>query len=96
MTTLEMFSSQDEYESVHSSTSEDVNNLFVETGSKSRKSDTLVKCCFENQRYWMLGGWSAMMGGALERASWSDAKGLVHLPKKRVKLEKGWRWASNW
>ena len=36
------------------------------------------------------------MGGALERASWSDAKGLVYLPKKSIKLDKGWRWVGNW
>ena len=61
-----------------------------------KKSETIVKCCFENQRYWVVSGWSAMMGGALERASWSDAKGLVYLPKESVKLEKGYRWAGGW
>ena len=37
-----------------------------------------------------------MLGGALERPAWSDAKGLFYLPKKSIKLEKGWRWRQNW
>ena len=36
------------------------------------------------------------MGGSLERASWSDAQGVVYLPKKSIKLEKGWKWATKW
>lgn len=36
------------------------------------------------------------MGGALERAAWSDVKGLLYLPKKSIKLEKGWRWVGPW
>jgi len=32
----------------------------------------------------------------LERAAWSDAKGLFYLPKKSIKLDKGWRWRQNW
>jgi len=41
-------------------------------------------------------GWGAMTGGGLERAGWSDAKGLFYLPKKGIKLEKGWRWSGPW
>ena len=36
------------------------------------------------------------MGGALERASWSDAQGVIYLPKKSIKLDKGQKWATNW
>ena len=37
-----------------------------------------------------------MMGGKLERAPWSDAKGFFEMPRKSVKLGKGWRWATKW
>lgn len=56
----------------------------------------MVKCCYENQRYWLVAGWGTMSAAGLERAGWSDAKGLFYLPKKSVKLEKGWRWAGPW
>ena len=93
------FSSQDEYESMDEAECSD-NSGSPRSNSQgagySSKPETIVKCCFENQRYWVVSGWSAMMGGALERASWSDAKGLVYLPKESVKLEKGYRWAGGW
>ena len=65
-------------------------------GSGSKPSQQVVKCCFENQRFWLMKGWTASMGGSLERASWSDAQGVIYLPKKSIKLEKGWRWATEW
>lgn len=94
------FSSMDEYESGIESSSGDENvfNPFQSPGpgDKNRRMERVVKCCYENQRYWVISGWSAMMGGALERAAWSDAKGLFYLPKKSIKLEKGWQWISGW
>ena len=42
-------------------------------GSGSKPAQQVVKCCFENQRFWLMKGWTASMGGSLERASWSDA-----------------------
>lgn len=43
-----------------------------------------------------MGGWTASMGGNLERASWSDAQGVIYLPKESIKLEKGWKWVTDW
>lgn len=43
-----------------------------------------------------MSGWTTMMGGAIERAAWSDVKGLLYLPKKSIKLEKGWGWTGPW
>lgn len=91
----------DEYESGNESSSGDDNvfNPFQSSPGqveKNKRVERVVKCCYENQRYWVISGWSVMMGGALERAAWSDAKGLFYLPKKSIKLEKGWRWSSAW
>ena len=97
------FSSEDEYTSLSPSDSEGddpANNfnpfLAVDSGQKTKKAEQVVKCCYENQRYWVVTGWGAMTGAGLERAGWSDSKGLFYLPKKSIKLDKGWRWAGPW
>ena len=94
------FSSEEEYESIHGTSSEEeimlINDKTGDEKAIKKQQETVLKCCYENQRYWVLTGWSQLMGGALERASWSDAKGSIYLPKQNVKLEKGWEWAGNW
>ena len=99
--THEGFSSIDEYESVQDSSSEDENpppsfNPFSsprqsQTAARvAKKAETAVKCCYENQRYWIMSGWHPLTSGTFERPGWSDVKGLMSLPKKNIKPEKGW------
>lgn len=105
-TEADEFTSQDEYETLDNSDNNEDNaanfNPFkavqpdFHNSKTSSKHEQMVKCCYENQRYWLMGGWSTQMGGNLERAAWSDAKGLFYLPKKSIKLEKGWGWTGNW
>ena len=37
-----------------------------------------------------------MSSNGIERAGWGDAKGLFYLPKKSIKLKKGWQWTGSW
>lgn len=86
------FSSESDYSDIS-----DLENSPKKSGSNQQNQPRrIVKYCYENQRFWLTIGWNDHLGGALERAPWSDSKGHFSCPKNQIVLENGWRWETPW
>ncbi|KAF4747774.1 peroxisome- protein [Perkinsus olseni] len=66
--------------------------------SRSSGDKARVFVTYENQRWWVTGGWGHHTFAG-ERSAWSDEYGQFYCPKESFQLPKGpgrWEWTSLW